>query len=212
MPIRLQGNELKSTTICQNSYKTWHITVLVLFFIFLFVNICCFFINGDIFCKFSYLTHRGDGSAILYYRSYICLSICLRVLVLVAAKRLEGLNWLTCFFGLTVITKTVPDSVFVAVLLAVLTITVSQLRYSVVSVLPLIWLSNDEHQLPIHFKTQHCVQLPAFADNVTLLALAAERRAAVHCAAGRLAAMAVNRSSTRRAHSSKPAACCCTCQ
>jgi len=108
------------------------------------------------------------------------------------------------FFGLTVITKTVPDSVFVAVLLAVLTITVSQLRYSVVSVLPLIWLSNDEHQLPIHFKTQHCVQLPAFADKVTLLALAAERRAAVHCAAGRLAAMAVNRSSTRRATAANP--------
>jgi len=104
----------------------------------------------------------------------------------------------------------VPDSVFVAVLLAVLTITVSQLRYSVVSVLPLIWLSIDEHQLPIHFKTQHCVQLPAFADNVTLLALAAERRAAVRCAAGGHGCQSI--SSTGRAHSSKPAACCCTCQ
>ena len=54
---------------------------------------------------------------------------------------------------------------------------------------------------------QVCVRLPASADNVTLLALAAEGHAA-----GCVAAAAVDRYflAVRRAHGSKPAARCCS--
>jgi len=53
---------------------------------------------------------------------------------------------------------------------------------------------------------QVCVQLPTSADNVTLLAFAAD----VRRAAGRPAPIAVDRYLASWAHSSKPAARCCS--